>query len=288
MHGAFDAADAPLIESHLGIERFDAHQQRLQLEADLRHLRDEPLHDFIVKRVPFRLLPVAVGVAFGRVHVQPRLQVQCVDQWVRVKEQLQQRVEQPPYQTEGAPVRVVDRSVLERERRWHSVDGACGARSCRAPQRVQQRRLDRARVEDGFEAPCSQVLDLLVRQVDALALVNAAANVPHDLLHVHLVASGPLLRVRLLRAPVHAATVRPSPAALEVASSSFLLWFHECQYFLKSCPHSVRMNERMRERPMVGYQNTSWYTLDANGAHTISGEWSSKRSSGRRKPLRII
>ena len=25
------------------------------------------------------------------------------------------------------------------------------------------------------------------------------------------------------------------------------------------------MNERMRERPMVGYQNTSWYTLDAKG-----------------------
>jgi hypothetical protein len=32
------------------------------------------------------------------------------------------------------------------------------------------------------------------------------------------------------------------------------------------------MNERMRDWPTVGYQNTSWYTLDAKGAHTISGE----------------
>jgi hypothetical protein len=32
------------------------------------------------------------------------------------------------------------------------------------------------------------------------------------------------------------------------------------------------MNERMRDWPMVGYQNKSWYTFDAKGAHTISGE----------------
>src|SRR5678816_4796507 len=48
------------------------------------------------------------------------------------------------------------------------------------------------------------------------------------------------------------------------------------------------MNSRMRERPMVGYHTASWYTFDANGAHTISGECRRMRSRGRRKPFRII
>ena len=61
----------------------------------------------------------------------------------------------------------------------------------------------------------------------------------------------------MLSARVPTTPVRPPPAPLVAAASSFLFLFHERQYFLKSCPHSVRMNERMRERPMVGYQNAS-------------------------------
>jgi hypothetical protein len=30
------------------------------------------------------------------------------------------------------------------------------------------------------------------------------------------------------------------------------------QYFLKRAPHSVRMKDRMRDWPIVEYQNASW------------------------------
>jgi hypothetical protein len=156
------------------------------------------------------------------------------------------------------------------------------------PERVQERRLDRSRIQDRFQPPCRQVLDLLVGQVDPLPLGDPTADLPHDLFDIDLVAPAAfLLRRRLLRPAIQAPPIGSTPPAMEMAPPLSLV-FHSSQYFLNSWPHSVRMNDRMRDRPMVGYQNRSWYTLDATGAQTIKGEWSSSRSSGRRKPLRII
>src|SRR6185503_6911314 len=188
-------------------------------------------------------------------------------------------------------MRVIDGRVLEREGRL--VRNLLGRSLClgagASPERIKQRRLDRAWIEDRFQAPRRQVLDLLVGEIDALALGDPAADLPHDLFDVNLVASAALLRRRLLRPAIEPTPIGSAPPSMEMASPlSLILVHHASQYFLNSWPHSVRMNERMRDWPMVGYQNKSWYTLDAKGAHTISGEWSSRRSSGRRKPLRII
>ena len=94
------------------------HRHRLQLKADAGHLSDKPLHNFIVERVPFRLLPVPVGVAFGPLCVQARLLVQRADHRVRIEEQLQKRIEQSSYEAERAAMGVVNRRVLERERQF--------------------------------------------------------------------------------------------------------------------------------------------------------------------------
>ena len=80
-----------------------------------RHLGHEPLDDFVVQRVPLRLPAVALGVALRRFDVELRLNVQRADQRVRVEEQLQQRIQQPPDEAHQPAMRVVDRRVLERE-----------------------------------------------------------------------------------------------------------------------------------------------------------------------------
>src|SRR5688572_5011854 len=291
MHGSFDAADPALVELHLRVERLNSQRLRLKLQRRPRHLGHEPLDDLIVQRVPLRLPAVALGIALRRFDVELRLEVQRADQRIRVEEQLQQGIQHPPDKAHQPAMRVVDRGVLERECRL--VRDPLGRPLClgarASPERVKERWLDRAWIEDRFEAPRRQVLDLLVGEIDTLALGDPAADLPHDLLDVNLVASASFLRRRLLRPAIHAAPIGSTPPSMEMASPlSLILVHHRSQYFLNSWPHSVRMNERMRDWPMVGYQNRSWYTLDAKGAHTISGEWSSRRSSGRRKPLRII
>ena len=48
-------------------------------------------------------------------------------------------------------------------------------------QRLEERRLDGARIEDRLELACCQVVDLLCREVDALALGEKCADCDCDL-----------------------------------------------------------------------------------------------------------
>ena len=258
MQRPFDAADAAISEIDAPGERLHPRRERLHLEAEARHLRHESLHDRVVQCVPLRLPPVARPVALGRLDVQPRLQVQRANERVRVEEELQQRVQQLPDETEDRAVRVVERRVLE------GVDRLRGQLLLLSgenvvdppPQCVEELGLHRAGIEDVLEPPRGEFVDLLVREVHTLALGDACANLAHDLLDVDLIVTLGRLRLRR-RAAVRTTPVVPAAAAMEVSAPPVLVWFH-CQYFLKSWPHSVRMKERMRDRPMVGYQSASW------------------------------
>ena len=180
----------------------------------------------------------------------------------------------------------------ERLRGWRCVQRCRRA----SPNLLEQRRLDRARVEDRFEASSGELLNLLRGQLDPVPLRDPRANLAHDLLDVDVLA---VLAAALLgglrRAGLAAARCRGGPGrdALDESAAGDRAVDSDqpsssLQYFWNSFPHSVRLNSRMRDCPMVGYHIKSWYTFDAIGAHTINGECSSSRSSGRRNPLRII
>jgi hypothetical protein len=57
-----------------------------------------------VQGIPLCLPAVPFGVALARFDIQLGLKVQRADQWIRVEEQLEQRVEQPTGKAKGATV----------------------------------------------------------------------------------------------------------------------------------------------------------------------------------------
>ena len=99
-----------------------------------------------------------------------------------------------------------------------------GGRARGLAQLVEQARLHRARVEDRLEPPRGQLLDLLRRQIDAVALRDACLDVLDDLIDVGLVDLSWLLGLRLglgrWRRPAVAPTVVTAPAAMEVLATS--------------------------------------------------------------------
>jgi hypothetical protein len=98
-----------------------------------------------------------------------------------------------------------------------------------AAKSFQQRRPDGARIENRFEAPRRQILNLLIRQIDALTLGDAGANVQHDLFDVNLVsASLDLLR---LRSTIDPAPVGTSPAPVKMSTAPFLIVIHRFSTF---------------------------------------------------------
>jgi hypothetical protein len=70
---------------------------------------------------------------------------------------------------------------------------------------------------------------LLIRQLDALSLCDAGADVPHDLFDVDVIA--PWLRLRWLSPSIARATIGPASAAVEVSAAPFLIVIHRFSTF---------------------------------------------------------
>src|SRR5262249_40351034 len=144
------------------------------------------------------------------------------DQRVGIEEQLQQRLQQATHESHKAARRFVERRRFEGVRESGvsrpSLERWAGA----APQLLEQRGLDRAGIENGFEPPRREFLNLLRREVDAMTLRNPGADLSHDLLDVDMLARR--LRLVLLRriTPVVAAPVRSPPSTMEMGPTAVL------------------------------------------------------------------
>jgi hypothetical protein len=98
-----------------------------------------------------------------------------------------------------------------------------------AAQLIEQRWIQAPRIEDRFEPPRREFLDLLVRQLDAAALRDPAADVAHDLLDVHAIGALGAVILRIGRRALPA--LRPAPigaaaSAVEVPPASLLIVIH--------------------------------------------------------------
>ena len=97
-------SDPSIVEVDACAEGFDSHRERLQLEADARHLGHESLDDLEVQGIPLGLPAIPFSIAFGCFDIEIRLQVQRADERIRVEEQLQQGVQQPTGKAKCATV----------------------------------------------------------------------------------------------------------------------------------------------------------------------------------------
>jgi hypothetical protein len=264
--------------------------QVLRVNAASRNLECKPLQDFEVERVPFGLPPITFGFACGNLRVQARLNSQCVRNRRRIEHQPQHRIQQLAEEPEQRVRRIVQRRFVERIRlraagRRHVYrDGSFPGAAAKL---IEELRFEAAGIENRLEPAPGEFLNLLVRQLHAASLRDTRANLAHDLFDVYAV-------VRSGRFPDPAedlAGVRVRADRDRGGRDESARGVPGCdpspsrQYSLNNWPHSVRMNSRMRERPIVGYHTISWYTFEANGAHTISGECRRMCSSGRRKPF---
>ena len=182
-----------------------------------------------MQRVPLGLLLHALGFALPGLHVQPRLDVQRLDERVRVEEQFEDGIQQLANRARERVVRFVQRRVLEPVgRRVRGDGGRCHCGNARAAtQLLEKRRTCRSRVEDRFKSSGGKLLHLRVGQLDAGPLTDARADVTHDLLDVDVIAPAGLLARSLLGglgcgSSFAAATVRTAPAAMEVSAAAAL------------------------------------------------------------------
>ncbi|MBI1873982.1 MAG: hypothetical protein HYS05_08855 [Acidobacteria bacterium] len=125
--------------------------------------------------------------------IDSRLIMDRFDQGVRIEEQLQNRAEQAPGPAKQRPVRLVNRVGLERVVRrpfWRGLQ-----RSRRRDRRPAARLLefrqqigsDTLRIQELFELDGRELLQILLRVVDATLLADAGTDAAHDLLDVHRV-----------------------------------------------------------------------------------------------------
>jgi hypothetical protein len=115
--------------------------------------------------------------------VELGLNVERLNQRVRVEEQLQDRIQQPPEEPDDAAVRFEERGILEREIRRRRQGGLGAA------ELLQQVRPHAARIEELLELDVRQLPDFLLRVVDAALLPDARADLPHDLLDIDVVGT---------------------------------------------------------------------------------------------------
>ena len=111
LHHALERPRAPIAEVEPARHGLDAHLQVLDLDREARQLQHEVVHHLVVqRRGAFELLP---GVLVDRA-----LAVEHLDDRVRVDEQLEHRVQQPPDARDQPaaepPRRAVDQVVVER------------------------------------------------------------------------------------------------------------------------------------------------------------------------------
>src|SRR5262245_23220326 len=106
----FERARAALVEVEPARHRLEAHLQALHLERVARHFDDEVVDHLVVQRVELLALGPPLGVAL----VEIRLDVERLDQRVRVEEQLEERPQQGADPLDRSAVRLVERVLAER------------------------------------------------------------------------------------------------------------------------------------------------------------------------------
>src|SRR5262249_55198250 len=138
------------------------------------------------RRFPLRIERVELG-----------LDMKCLDERIRIEEQLQNRTEQPPDEPERPAMRLEQRLLAERKirRRGRRAGGLCAAI------RFEQIGTDAFRIEEFLELDGGELADLLFRIVDAALLANARADLLHDLLDVYAVGADIQIRTIHRRSP---------------------------------------------------------------------------------------
>ncbi len=105
---AFERARAALVEIQPTRDRLEPHLQALQLNARARELDDEVVNHFVVERVEPRVV-----LRVAAVHL--RLDVQRLDQRIRIEQQLEERAQQRAQPADRRAVRLVERVFAEVE-----------------------------------------------------------------------------------------------------------------------------------------------------------------------------
>jgi hypothetical protein len=224
----FEPPEAPLGKVGACGERLDTQREALHLEADARHLRDQALQHRVVQRVPLRLRALAFGFAARRLAVHPHLRVQRRRNRIGVEEQLEHRRQQLPEEAQQPVVRVVDRVVFERVGVGGLGGRDLGRRAGGLAQLVEQPGLDGARVEDRLETARGQLLNLLCREVDAVALRDARLDLLDDLIDVGLLGRLRVVGLWRRRGAAVATPVGAATAAVEVLAAPGLRMLISC------------------------------------------------------------
>ena len=141
-----------------------------------------------------------------------------IEQLAKKPEQSVRRVVEAGF-VEGIGLRGGRRRGIDRHRPLTST----------SPQLVQQLRLESPRIENRLETPRGKLLDLLVRQVDAAALRDAPADLPHDLFDIDAIV--PLGAAHCLgrrTPPLEAAPIGATTPAVEVTATSLIVIHRHC------------------------------------------------------------
>src|SRR5207248_8127377 len=173
-HDAFERTRTPLVELETAGDRLEPHLHVFRLDAEPRELEDEVVHHLVVELID---RPLARKL-FRVQSIQARLDVQRLDQRIRVQEQLEDRIEQLADPPDRPAVRFVERRILERI--VGQIDGRL-----RAAELLEQIGSHAARIQELLELDGGELADLLLGIVDAALFANARANLLHDLLDVH-------------------------------------------------------------------------------------------------------
>jgi hypothetical protein len=112
--------------------------------------------------------------------------------------------------------------VFERVRVSRLGGRDVGGCACGLAQLVEQARLDGPRIEDGLQTAGGELLDLLRRQVDAVALRDARLYVADDLIDVGLIGLALLASLRRRGRAAVSPPVVTAPAAMEVRPPSLM------------------------------------------------------------------
>ena len=131
-------------------------------------------------------------IALDRHRIELRLDVQRLDQRVRIEEQLQERVEQladpPDRRAMGLVERLIGELIVRQRLR--------GFRRLLLAELLQEVRPDAARIEEFLQLDRRKLADFLLGVVDAALLADARADLLHDLFDVDRVGADVEIRHR--------------------------------------------------------------------------------------------
>src|SRR5258708_32553181 len=117
LHDPFECARAPLVEIKPARHRLETHLQALPLDTRPRQLHDEVVYRFVMQGIAPR---VPLGVS----RIQFRLDVERLDEWVRIEQQLEERPQQSAKPPDGRAVRLVQGVFAKAEVRRRRLGAA--------------------------------------------------------------------------------------------------------------------------------------------------------------------